>query len=159
MKTPVNYLIIISLLAIITFSGCKKGGSPVPEPVVPDTTKPTINITKPTAGQSLTVGSLLAFQATFSDNVQLKSYEIVISKVIAGGLTLKSVPTPVDWSYTKSATSFGTGAKQQEITLGDITIPMDISGKPVSTGKYNFKVTCVDSSNNSTDTTVQFNII
>ena len=103
MKTPVNYLIIISLLAIITFSGCKKGGSPVPEPVVPDTTKPTINITKPTAGQSLTVGSLLTFQATFSDNVQLKSYEIVISKVIAGGLTLKSVPTPVDWSYTKSA--------------------------------------------------------
>lgn len=157
MRTTVKCLIITSLFTI-GFTGCKKGGGTTPDPIVPDSTKPTITITKPTAGQSFNVGNSIAFQATFSDNIQLKSYEIAISKVITGGFILKNVLTPVNWSYAKSATTLSASPKQQEITLSDIVVPLDINGNPVSTGKYNFKVTCVDSSNNSTETTLEINI-
>jgi len=147
MKIPINYVMVICLL-ITAFSGCKKGASVV----VPDTTKPAIIITQPTAAQAFDPGSTIIFQASFSDNEKLKSYEIAISKVVPVGLILKNVPSPVDWSYTKSATSFTAGVKQQDINLSDITIPSDIGGSPVAPGDYNFKVTCIDGSDNSTST-------
>lgn len=155
MKNTLKYLIVISLLITMVY-GCKK--SSTPEPIIPDTTLPTISITKPTAGQVFVPGNTITFQATFADNEKLASYEIAINKVIAGGFILKNVVIPVDWSYTKSSTNFTSGVKQQEINLTDIIIPMDISGKPVATGKYNFKVTCVDGSGNKKDNTVEINI-
>jgi hypothetical protein len=158
MKTSSKYLIVISLI-VFAFYGCKKGGSSTPDPVpVPDTTKPTISIIKPSAGQTFVAGNSIAFQATFSDNVSLKSYEIAISKVLTGGLTLKNVPTSVPFSYLKSSTNFTPGVKQQEINLSDIVIPSNTATTIVTPGKYNFKVTCVDGSNNSAETTLEINI-
>lgn len=151
MKISIKYLIVISLL-ISNFTGCKKGGSTVPDPVISDTAKPTISILKPTPGQSFIPGNNVAFQAMFSDNEKLKSYEIAISYVIKGGFILKNVPTSVPFSYTKSSTSFGLGVKQQEITLNDITIPSNNILTIVTPGKYYFKVTCVDGSNNISET-------
>jgi len=156
MKTAAKYLMVITLLITVVY-GCKKGGT-TPEPIIPDTTLPAISIAKPTAGQVFVPGNTITFQATFSDNEKIASYEIAITKVIATGLILKNVITPVDWSYTKSSTSFTPGAKLQEINLTDIIIPMDIGGKPVATGKYNFKVTCIDGSGNKKEITVEFNI-
>jgi len=156
MKNAVKYLIINSML-IIMVCGCKKG-STTPDPIIPDTTKPTISITQPTAGKEFVAGNTITFQATFADNVKLKSYDITISKVLATGFILKNVPTPVAWSYVKSATSFTSGVKQQDITLSDIIIPMDISGSPVATGDYNFKVNCIDGSDNSISTTLVIKI-
>lgn len=156
MKTTIKYLIVITLL-ITVFYGCKKGGT-TPDPVIPDTTVPAISIAKPTAGQTFVPGNTILFQATFSDNEKIASYEIAITKVIASGLILKNVVTPVDWSYTKSSTSFTSGVKLQEINLTDIIIPMDIGGKPVATGKYNFKVTCIDGSGNKKENTIEINI-
>lgn len=155
MKNLNNLLVYTSLVLLLSVGCKKKDTTPV---VIPDTTKPSITITSPTAGQSYTVGNTIAFQASFSDNELLKTYEITISKVITGGLIIKNVPTPVAWSYTKSATAFNTGVKLQSITLSDIAIPTLINTSPVATGKYNFKVTCVDGSNNSSETILEINI-
>ena len=159
MKIFIKHL-IVSCLLVAALSGCKKTSSPNPVPVVvPDTTKPTITITKPTVGQAFAPGSTIPFQATFSDNEKLGTYDIAISKVVTGGLILKVVPTSLAYSYTKSSTSFNTGVKQQEIILSDITpIPANTATNIVTPGKYNLKVTCVDGSNNSTSTTIEINI-
>ena len=152
----VNILLIFTALTVLLCVGCKKKDTtPV---VIPDTTKPSIAITSPTAGQSFIVGNTISFQASFSDNELLKSYDITISKVITGGFILKNVPTPVAWSYSKTTTNFNTGVKQQSITLNDIIIPTLINSSPVATGKYNFKVTCIDGSNNTAEMTIEINI-
>ena len=151
MKTSAKYLIVISLIVISIF-GCKKSSSAV------DTIKPVISISKPTAGQIFTAGSTIAFQATFSDNENLKSYEISINQVATGGLILKIVPTSVPFSYLKSATSFTAGTKQQEINLNDIVIPLNTATTFVTPGKYKLKVVCVDGSNNSFENILEINI-
>jgi len=156
MRNALKFLVVISLL-ITTIFGCKKGGS-TPEPVIPDTTKPTISVVKPTAGQAFIPGNTIPFQATFADNVKISSYEIAITNLPPIGFVLKNVPTPVAWSFTKASTSFSSNVKQQEINLSDITIPLLIGTSPVATGKYYVKVTCVDGSNNSVSTTVEISI-
>jgi len=156
MQTSFKYLIVISLLTAM-FCGCKKGGS-TPEPIIPDTTKPTISIVKPTAGQVFVPGNTIAFQATFTDNVNLKNYDIAITKVVASAMVLKNVPVLEAWSYTKASTSFTSGVKQADITF-DIPIPLlNTNSTSISPGKYNFKVTCVDGSDNSISTTIEINI-
>jgi hypothetical protein len=151
MKNSIKYMVIIYLLATI-FSGCKK--SSTPEPIIPDTTKPTITIVSPIVDQIFIIGTPITFKATFADNVKLGSYDITISKVITSGFILKNVPTPIAFSYTKPTTNF-TSEKQQEIILSDINIPLLIGTNPVLTGKYNFTVNWVDGSNNSNSETVE----
>ena len=156
MQTSFKYLIVISLLTTM-FCSCKKGGS-TPEPIIPDTTKPAISIVKPTAGQIFVPGNTIAFQATFTDNEKLKSYDIAITKVVASAMVLKNVPVLEAWSYTKASTSFTSGVKQADITF-DIPIPLlNTNSTSISPGKYNFKVTCVDGSDNSISTTIEINI-
>ena len=152
-----KYLIVICLL-VQTYSCSKKGGTVTPDPVIPDTTKPTISITNPVPAQSFTPGTAITFQASFSDNVKLKSYEISISKVTSGAITLKNVPVSVPFSYTKSSTSFNTGVKQQDIILSDINIPANDATTIVTPGNYNFKVTCYDGSDNKTETIIIISI-
>jgi hypothetical protein len=156
-KVPIKYLIGVGLL-ISALTGCQKGSSTAPAPVISDTTKPTITIIKPTPGQSIDPGSTILFQATFSDNEKLKSYGIEISNVNKGGSILKNVPTSVPFSYTKPSTSFGLGTKQQDITLSDITIPANTTNKIVTPGKYYFKVTCVDGADNIAVTILEISI-
>jgi hypothetical protein len=160
MRITDKYLIIIFLTTAI-FSSCKKKSSVIAEP--PDTTKPTITITQPTAGQAFVTGNTIAFQATFSDNKELKSYEVTVSKVVTSGMILKIVPLVVPFSYPKSGISFGkgtfgTGVKQQDITLSDIVIPLHTATEIVATGKYNVKVTCTDTANNTAETILEINI-
>ena len=158
MKIPIKYLIVISLL-ISALSGCKKGGTSEPVPVViPDNTKPTISIVKPSVGQVFAAGSNIPFQATFTDNEKLKSCEITVSNVNKGGSILKNVPTSVPFSYIKSSTSFGIEVKQQEIKLSDIAMPSNTATTIVTPGKYYFKVTCTDGSNNIVVTILEISI-
>jgi hypothetical protein len=155
MNNPFSYFILVSLL-ITTLACSKKGGTATPDPIIADTTKPNIAVAKPTAGQVFSAGNAIAFQATFSDNDKLKSYDISISKALTGGIFLKVVPTSVPYSYTKSATSLA--GKSQDISLNDITIPANTATTIVTPGKYNFKITCVDGSDNSSSTTIEINI-
>jgi hypothetical protein len=157
MKNPIQLLIIIGLL-ISSFSGCKKGGGTGPEPIVPDTTKPVITITKPTAGQSFTPGSTIIFEASFSDNVKLKNYEIEVSKIVTGGYILKNVPVSEPFSCIKSSVSFNPDVKKQDITLSDILIPANNATKIVTPGNYNFKVNCRDGSDNLASTIIIISI-
>jgi Domain of unknown function (DUF4625) len=154
MRSPIRQLIVLCVLAAV-ISGCSKGGSNSPV-VVPDTTKPTIVIAAPTAGQIFSAGNNIPFQVTFSDNEALKSYDAAISQNLLGGLILKVVPTSVPFTYAKSTTTL-TG-KSSVITLSDINIPVNSLEKIVTTGSYNLKVTCTDSSNNTTSTTLIINI-
>ena len=156
MKIFVKSLFLACLLISMLY-GCKKGGT-TPDPIIPDTTKPTISITKPTAGQAFIPGNTIDFQATFADNVKINSYDIAVTHLPPVAFMLKNVPVPVAWSYTKGSTSFGSNVKQQEINLSDIAIPLLIGSSPVATGKYYFKVICVDGSNNSVSTTIEINI-
>lgn len=157
MITPTKCLIIACLL-VVNFTGCNKGGSTGPDPVIPDTTKPTVVITKPTAAQVFAPGSPIIFEASFSDNVKLKSYEIKVSKVVTGGLIVKNVPLSVSFSYIKDATSFNTDAKKQSITLSDINIPANNPIAIVTPGNYNFEVSCLDASDNKVSTTIVISI-
>jgi hypothetical protein len=157
MKIKRNYLIVVNILILILL-GCKKGDSTAPEPVISDTTKPIITIIKPTPGQSFIPGSTIAFQATFSDNEKLKSYEIAISNLNKDGSILKNVPSSVPFSYTKLSTDFSLGVKKQDITLSDIIIPSNSNFTIITPGKYYFKVTCVDGSNNITVTILEIYI-
>ena len=143
-------------LVIFIVSGCSKGGSNPPV-VVPDTTKPTISISKPTANQSFVAGNTIPFQATFSDNEKLKSYEVTVAKKITSGMVLKVVPTSTPFSYTKSTTGLA-GGKSQDISLNDITIPPNTAINIVTPGVYNFNVTCVDGSDNSNSTILEITI-
>ena len=95
---------------------------------------------------------------SFSDNDKLKSYEIAISKVTSGAITLKNVPVSVPFSYTKYPTSFNTGVKQQDIILSDINIPANDATTSVTPGNYNFKVTCYDGSDNKAETIIIISI-
>lgn len=147
MKLSIKYFVIICLL-ISSISCSKKSGTVTPDPIIPDTTKPTITIVKPTAAQVFVAGSPITFQATFSDNEKLGSYDISITKVVLAAFIQKNVPTPVAWSYTKGSTNFTSSVKQQEINLSDISIPLLIGTSPVATGDYNFTVKCVDSAGN-----------
>jgi len=150
MKNSIICLIVMCLLTL-SFSGCKKS-THTPDPIIPDTTKPTVSITKPTVGQIFIPGNTINFQASFADNDKLGSYDITITKKITGGFILKNVPTPVAWSYTKGSVSFTTGLKTKDITY-DILIPLDINGSPLATGDYNFIVTITDAAGNITTTT------
>ncbi len=154
MKSSVKHLIGNGLLILILV-GCSKGGSNPPV-VVPDTTKPTISISNPTAGQAFVAGDNIPFKATFADNVALQSYAISIDKKVLGGMVLKVVPTSVPFSYSKPTTSIS--GKSQEIILNGITIPTNTPTEVVSIGVYNLNVTCVDSSSNSYSTTMEINI-
>lgn len=153
MKISYQLLIITSLL-ISTLTGCKKGSGAGPDPVIPDTTKPTISVTKPTAGQIFVSGNTIIFEATFNDNIKLKSYEIEVSKVVTSGFILKNVPISEPFGYIKSSTNFNPDVKQQNITLDDIIIPANSPTRIVTPGNYNFKVNCLDSSDNSASTTI-----
>jgi len=121
-------------------------------------TTPSITTTTRPPGQVFIAGNTIPFQAMFSDNEKLKSYEIEVSNVNKGGSILKNVPSSVPFSYSKSSTSFGLGVKQQEITINDITIPTNSAFTIVTPGKYYFKVTCVDGSNNITATILEIYI-
>lgn len=150
MKTAIKYLIVFCLMST-TFWGCSKKGTVE----VPDTTKPTIMITKPTQGQAFVAGNTVTFQATFTDNEKLKSYAIAISKKVTGALILK-IYLSVDFTYNKPSTNFTTGVKQQEIILNDIVIPANTATNITAPGTYKINVTCVDGSDNVTTGSVDF---
>jgi uncharacterized membrane protein len=157
MKISLQQFSVICLI-LITFAGCKKGTSTAPPVVIPDTTKPTLSIVKPTAAQQFAAGANIPFQVTLTDNEKLKSYDIAVSLKLAGGLILKIVPTSTPFSYTKSATTLG-GGKTQDVTVTDINIPANTATNIVTPGTYNFKVTCVDGSDNSNSTTLEIKIL
>jgi len=144
MRAAIKYLIVFSLL-LSTLWGCSKKGTVV----VPDKEPPRISVTLPTPSQTFLPGGTITFQATFSDNVKLKSYGITVSKRVTSGLILKIVPISEDFSFSRLSINFPSGVKQQDINLNDIVIPLNTATKITTPGDYNFTVTCVDDAGNN----------
>ncbi len=149
MKLSITYLIGLTLF-ISVLSGCSKGGSSAPV-VVPDTTKPIIVISSPSAGQTFTAGGTIPIQVAFSDNDALKNYDLTISKNLTSGVILKVVPISVAFTYSSGTTTLS--GKAQSATL-NIAIPSNSPTQIVTPGTYDLKVNCLDSSNNTASLTL-----
>ncbi|MEI7831120.1 MAG: DUF4625 domain-containing protein [Prolixibacteraceae bacterium] len=148
MKIAVKWMIPFLILLIVV--SCKKGGSTpdpvVPPVIVPDTTKPVISLVDPTPSKTIVLGTALHLQMDLSDNVELKSYKVVISK------SLKGVTTS-DWAYSNTWT-IAAGKKTFAVNHNEILVPTTYTGNSVTTGNYDMLITCTDLAGNEATTTV-----
>lgn len=143
MKTNLHYIIILAVL-LIGISCGKKNGTAVLPPF--DRTKPVINLIDPTSNKIFALGSPLHLQMDLSDNVELKSYKVAISK------SLKGIQTS-DWAFTQTW-PIAAGKKTFTINHSEITVPLTVTGNQTTTGNYDMVVTCTDTSGNEITTTV-----
>ncbi|MCK9641177.1 MAG: DUF4625 domain-containing protein [Prolixibacteraceae bacterium] len=139
--------LILPVLLVLVNVSCKKNsttdGSPV---VVPDTTKPTISLVDPTASKIITLGTSMHLQMDLSDNVELKSYKVTISK------SLKGVTTS-DWAYTNTWT-IPSGKKTLAVNHNEILVPLTFTGNQVTLGNYDMLITCTDLAGNEATSSI-----
>lgn len=137
---------IPALLLLISIS-CKKNGTTDTTPVVtPDTTKPVISLVDPTAGLSYSLGAAIHLQMDLSDNVELKSYRVVIAKSTKGLQTS-------DWAYSNTW-QLTAGKKSFAVNQSEIVIPLTVTGNQTTLGNYDLTITCADLAGNETSTSV-----
>ena len=139
-------LILPVLLVLVIFSCKKNSTSDGPPVVVPDTTKPTISLVDPTASKIITLGTAMHLQMDLSDNVELKSYKVTISK------SLKGVTTS-DWAYTNTWT-IPSGKKTFAVNHNEILVPLTYTGNQVTLGNYDMLITCTDLAGNEATTSL-----
>ena len=146
MRSSFKWLLPLILLFVV-FS-CKKSSTTTDTPVVvPDTSVPVISLTDPTAGKSYVLGTALHLQMDLSDNVELKSYKVAISK------SLKGVSTS-DWAYTNTW-SIAPGKKTLAVNQSEIIVPLTgAGGNQITIGNYDVTITCLDTSNNEASKTL-----
>ena len=145
MKIALKWIMPVLLLLFVV--SCKKGGTTdVPPVVVPDTTKPTISMVDPTPSKIITLGTAIHLQMDLSDNVELKSYKVAISK------SLKGVTTS-DWAYSNTWT-IPAGKKTLAVNHNEILVPLTYTGNQVTLGNYDVLITCEDLAGNSATTSI-----
>ena len=137
---------IMPVLLVLLIISCKKGGTTDLPPVVPDTTKPTISLVDPTASKIITLGTAMHLQMDLSDNVELKSYKVAITK------SLKGVTTS-DWVYSNTW-SIPAGKKMLAVNHNEILVPLTYTGNQVTLGNYDVLITCEDLAGNSATTSI-----
>ena len=113
----------------MVFGACKKDEDPVATPA--DTTKPTITVTSPTDGQTITAGDMLSIAGKAMDNSNLKSFSV--NAAFAGNTLIDTVTT--------------ISGKEHSFTQ---TLPT--TGWPA--GAYTFTFTSTDAANNVSAATV-----
>ena len=139
MKNPVKYIVPVMLL--LAFASCKKsGGTDTP---APDTTVPIISLIDPTPRKSYVLGTAMHLQMDLSDNVELKSYKVVIAKSLKGLVTS-------DWAYSNTWT-IPSGKKTVAVNHSEIIVPLTVTGNQTTTGNYDVTISCFDTSNNESD--------
>lgn len=141
MKTISNCLCIL----VIILSSCSKSGSSS-EPPPPDTTKPTINLIDPTSNIVFLLGSPIHLQMNLSDNAELKSYKVAITK------SLKGIQTS-DWAFSQTW-QITAGKKTFTVNQSEIIVPVTVTGNQTTTGNYDITITCTDTSGNEATTTI-----
>jgi hypothetical protein len=141
------YKWLIPLLVLLVVYSCKKSGTTDKPPVVvPDTTVPVITLADPTPGKSYVLGTAMHLQMDLNDNVELKSYVVVITK------SLKGVGTS-DWAYSNTW-SIAAGKKTLAVNHSEIVVPLTgAGGNQTTLGNYDMTITCLDSSNNESSKT------
>jgi len=139
--------LLIPLMLLMVSLSCKKNSTAEPPAPTPDTTVPTIVLTDPTPGKTLVLGTALHLQMDLSDNVELKSYKVTITKSLKGLVTS-------DWAYSSGTISIAAGKKTFAVNNNDITVPLTVTGNQTTTGNYDMVITCLDTSNNETSKTL-----
>jgi hypothetical protein len=135
---------VSALLILVICISCKKSDT-TPPVTTPDTTVPVITLTDPVPGKSYVLGTALHLQMDLSDNVELKSYRVTITR------SLKGVQTS-DWGFSQTW-SIAAGKKTLTVNHNEITVPLTVTGNQTTTGNYDFTVYCTDSSNNEASKT------
>jgi hypothetical protein len=101
----------------------------------------------PATGKTIILGTALHLQMDLSDNVELKSYKVVISK------SLKGVTTS-DWAFSQTW-QIPTGKKTLAVNHNEIAVPTTFTGgNGVTTGNYDMLITCTDTAGNEATTNV-----
>lgn len=138
-----------ALFLVILFS-CGKSSTETPPVVTPDTTVPSITLTDPTPGKSYLLGASLHLQMDLSDNVELKSYKVVITKNLKGVITS-------DWAFTQSW-PIAAGKKTLAVNHNEITVPLTVTGNQTTTGNYDITISCYDTANNESSKTLSITL-
>lgn len=139
MKNSIKWLVPFILLIVVV--SCKKNSSSEPPPVpVADKTAPTISLVDPVAGKSFVLGTPLHLQMDLGDNIELKSYKVVITKSLKGLVTS-------DWAFSNTWI-IAAGKKTFNVNHNEITVPLTVTGNQTTTGNYDLTITCLDTSGN-----------
>lgn len=144
MKNSITWLVTFILLIVVV--SCKKNSSSEPPAPVPDKTAPTISLVDPVAGKSVVLGSPLHLQMDLADNIELKSYKVVIAKSLKGIVTS-------DWAFSNTWT-IAAGKKMLNVNHNEIAVPLTITGNQTTTGNYDLTITCLDTSGNEVTKTL-----
>lgn len=132
MKKSIYYL---GIAAVMFLAACSDDDA---DEVV-DTTPPSIDIHEPTAGESVAAGSMMHFEATFTDNEALATYNVDLHNNFDGHSHGKVSVEPFD--FEESFTLSGKTAEPHE----DIDIAANATAGP-----YHLTVVAIDASGNST---------
>jgi len=137
---------LLPIILLLFCISCKKNSSTNPPVVTPDTTKPVISLVDPTAGKSYVLGTSLHLQMDLSDNVELKSYKVVITKSAKGLQTS-------DWAFSQTWI-LAAGKKTITVNQSEITVPLTVTGNQTTLGNYDMAITCDDTSGNEASTSL-----
>lgn len=139
-----NTLTVMMFLALWGMSGCNDDGETI------DTSAPVIELENPAYGEFFAAGNSVHFEASFTDDIELGSYNIVIHDNFDGhahGRVAKANEDPglLKWSFNQSY-DFAPGLKNSDVNLHDeLEIPQNTMAGP-----YHFIVSALDKSGNST---------
>lgn len=158
MKTIISTVFTLSVYSILfVLSGCNDDSETI------DVTAPAIELSDPVNGDFFAAGTPVHFEASFTDDLELGSYNINIHNNFDGhahGRVAASNDDPslIKWSFSQSF-EFQSGMKNSDVHLHDeIEIPANTMAGP-----YHFIVSAVDRSGNATsyqdNSTIEVEII
>ncbi len=139
------------IILLIIGVSCKKNSSSEPPAPAADKTVPTISLVDPVAGKIFGLGTSLHLQMDLSDNIELKSYKVVIAKSLKGIVTS-------DWAFSNTWT-IAAGKKSLNVSHNEITVPLTVTGNQTTTGNYDLTITCLDTSGNEASQTLAIVLI
>ncbi|SBV95085.1 conserved exported hypothetical protein [uncultured Dysgonomonas sp.] len=131
------FLSIISIITSISFTSCSNDNDG-------DTTPPVINLTAPTEGAVLKIGSDIHFDMELSDNEMLSSYKVEIHNNFDGHNHTKSLKAEdATTAFAFQKTWSVTGQKTAKMHHHEIIIPEN-----ATPGNYHLMVYCTDAAGN-----------
>lgn len=157
MKIRLVYLFSLSVTLVLT--ACSDD-----DDIIVDTQAPVIEINNPTEGQAISPGSVIHFDADFTDNVELSSYKIDVHNAFDGHshqtrtMAVSSGDDSQDnpWNYNEV---FSIESGQDNFHAHEhISIPTEINGQPVSQGHYHFGVFLTDAAGNESQAFLEIHI-
>ncbi|WP_051205286.1 DUF4625 domain-containing protein [Salinimicrobium xinjiangense] len=151
MKTKLKFFTFV-IAATLVFTSCSD------DDTVVDTQKPTITIVEPHTEEEFVPGSVLLFEAVFTDNVELASYKIEIHEDF----------DEHTHAFNKSSQDLNPFAYEQTFTIPagrtsfeatqEIAIPAELNGQPISEGAYHLGVFVTDKSGNQQEAFLEIHI-